>query len=163
MIKAELRSQFRAKRLELSDQELISKSRLIASRAISGIDWDIVKSAHCYHAMTRAKEVLTQGIEEWMRRRGIYVINPGNELTLEEMTHKYDLIVVPILAFDRSLQRIGYGGGFYDRLLISQPQALKVGLAYDLSLAQSPIPVEPHDQPLDLVFTESAYYSRELP
>jgi 5-formyltetrahydrofolate cyclo-ligase len=64
-----------------------------------------------------------------------------------------ELIVVPGVAFDPTGNRMGRGRGFYDRLLKSTPNAMKVGVAYDFQLLDK-IPVEPHDVPMDSVITE---------
>ena len=69
---------------------------------------------------------------------------------------RIDLVVVPGLAFDRRGQRIGWGGGYYDRFL-AQVQTVKVGLCYD-ALVLDCIPGEPHDVPVDLVVAETAIY-----
>ncbi len=69
---------------------------------------------------------------------------------------RIDLVVVPGLAFDRRGQRIGWGGGYYDRFL-AQVQAVKVGLCYN-ALVLDCIPGEPHDVPVDLVVAETAIY-----
>ncbi len=67
-----------------------------------------------------------------------------------------DLVVVPGLAFDRRGQRIGWGGGYYDRFL-AQVQAVKIGLCYD-ELVLDCIPGEPHDVPVDRVVAETVTY-----
>ena len=61
-----------------------------------------------------------------------------------------ELIVVPGVAFDSMGNRMGRGRGFYDRLLKSTPQAVKIGVAYGFQLLDS-IPVEPHDVKMNLV------------
>lgn len=64
-----------------------------------------------------------------------------------------DWCVVPGLAFDRSGRRVGYGAGFYDRLL-SAGHCLKVAPAFQLQLVDR-VPTEPHDRCVDFVVTES--------
>lgn len=67
-----------------------------------------------------------------------------------------DLIVLPLVAFDRSGRRLGYGGGFYDRtleLLRTSRPVVAVGFAYSAQQADD-LPVEATDQPLDAVVTE---------
>lgn len=64
-----------------------------------------------------------------------------------------DLILVPGVAFDRSGNRIGRGGGFYDRLL-PQYRAVRAGICFDFQCLES-VPAEPHDCKMDLVVTES--------
>lgn len=63
------------------------------------------------------------------------------------------LIVVPGLAFAVGGRRLGRGAGFYDRYLALHPSILRAGLTFS-ALLFADIPVEPHDQPMDLVVTE---------
>ncbi len=63
-----------------------------------------------------------------------------------------DLIVVPGLAFDYQGHRLGYGGGFYDRLL-GASRLLKVALAFSFQVLPE-IPHQEHDLRVDLIFTE---------
>lgn len=63
-----------------------------------------------------------------------------------------DLILVPGLGFGRLGQRLGYGGGYYDRFLKST-DALKVGLGYGCQLVED-CPVEEHDIFMDEVWIE---------
>jgi 5-formyltetrahydrofolate cyclo-ligase len=69
---------------------------------------------------------------------------------------KPDLLLMPLLAFDRQGGRLGYGGGYYDRTLASlraEKPVLAVGIAY--SAQEMPeLPFEPHDQRLDWIVTE---------
>jgi 5-formyltetrahydrofolate cyclo-ligase len=55
------------------------------------------------------------------------------------------------VAFDIHGHRLGYGKGYYDRLL-KKIKGLKVGLAYDFQIVDK-LPVEPHDIPVDLIIT----------
>lgn len=67
-----------------------------------------------------------------------------------------EILIVPLVAFDRRGGRLGYGGGFYDRtleMLRARRATLAVGFAYSAQEA-SDLPLEPTDQPLDLVVTE---------
>jgi 5-formyltetrahydrofolate cyclo-ligase len=64
-----------------------------------------------------------------------------------------DLVLVPGLSFDARGFRLGYGKGFYDRLLPRLPRARRVGLAFELSLLPE-IPNEAHDEPVACVVTE---------
>lgn len=64
-----------------------------------------------------------------------------------------DLIIVPGVAFDRQLNRMGRGKGYYDRLL-STLQAHKIGICFNFQLQES-VPVEPFDKKMDIVITEN--------
>lgn len=66
-----------------------------------------------------------------------------------------DLILVPGVAFTADGARLGRGGGFYDRLLASlPPHTCKIGVCFDSQLLPK-LPVEPHDQHVDFIATES--------
>lgn len=66
------------------------------------------------------------------------------------------VLIVPLVAFDRTGGRLGYGGGFYDRTLTAlraRRPTKAVGFAYAAQEAQG-LPLEATDQPLDAVVTE---------
>ncbi|MEZ4990455.1 MAG: 5-formyltetrahydrofolate cyclo-ligase [Saprospiraceae bacterium] len=73
----------------------------------------------------------------------------------------YDLIIVPGLAFDFHGNRLGYGGGYYDRFLPAHPEAYKTALCYSFQLMNN-LPVEPHDIPLDSVLFVSSFESSNI-
>ena len=65
-----------------------------------------------------------------------------------------DLIVVPGVAFDRSCHRVGYGGGFYDRLLASaRDGTAAVAIAFGMQVVEE-VPTGPLDRPVDAIVTE---------
>ena len=70
-----------------------------------------------------------------------------------------DLLICPLLAFDRQGGRLGQGGGFYDRTIANLRAAKPVfvlGLAYAGQEVEQ-LPVEAHDQRLDAILTETGY------
>ena len=66
---------------------------------------------------------------------------------------KVEMIVVPGVAFDRQNNRMGRGRGFYDRLLKSTPNAVKVGVAFHFQMVPE-VPTEPFDIPMDAVVSD---------
>ena len=66
-----------------------------------------------------------------------------------------DIILVPLVAFDKNLNRLGYGGGFYDRVIAKikkKKKIIKIGLA--LSIQQiDEVPINVYDQKLDYIVT----------
>jgi 5-formyltetrahydrofolate cyclo-ligase len=65
-----------------------------------------------------------------------------------------DLLVVPGLAFDARGHRLGYGRGFYDRLLPLLSRAFLVGVAYDFQFVPE-LPDEPHDLPMHCIVSDA--------
>ena len=66
---------------------------------------------------------------------------------------------MPGLAFDRSYNRIGYGGGFYDRYLSVENKLYKAALAYEAQLLES-IPAQDGDVRPDMIVTEESIYRK---
>ena len=70
-----------------------------------------------------------------------------------------DLVLTPLVAFDERGNRLGMGGGFYDRHFAGTPPGMRpllVGVAHELQRAES-LPTAPWDQPLDAVLTEAGW------
>jgi 5-formyltetrahydrofolate cyclo-ligase len=63
------------------------------------------------------------------------------------------VVLVPLLAFDASGHRLGYGGGYYDRTIAALPGVRTVGIAY-AGQEVAAVPREPHDHTLDMIVTE---------
>jgi 5-formyltetrahydrofolate cyclo-ligase len=84
---------------------------------------------------------------ELLERRGAYPLS------------SIDLVVVPGLAFDARLHRLGYGGGVYDRLLSKTRRAVHVGLFME-SQELERLPNAPHDRALHAVVTEKRVLRR---
>lgn len=69
-----------------------------------------------------------------------------------------DLVIIPGIAFDFNGNRLGYGGGYYDRFLPILPKhCCKVVLAYDFQIIHS-VPIDKHDIPVDIIISENNIY-----
>ena len=95
--------------------------------------------------------------KRWIFKEPLYmnnfgILEPGKSKV--EITP--DLILVPLVAFDRQLNRIGYGKGYYDRSLKkikkNKKYMISLGIAYSFQKTKS-IPVNKHDFKLDYIFT----------
>ena len=99
----------------------------------------------------------------WVYKEPLYVNKFG---ILEPKNSKKkiipDLIMVPLVAFDNHLNRIGYGKGYYDRSLKKikklKRNAICLGIAHSFQKCKS-IPVNKHDFKLDYIFTERGIIS----
>jgi len=71
-----------------------------------------------------------------------------------------EVLIVPLVAFDGRLNRLGYGGGYYDRTLAAMMRRpTTVGVGFELSRLETVYP-QPHDVPLDVVVTEAGVKRR---
>lgn len=85
----------------------------------------------------------------------------GAKVPLVDAFIEPEIVIVPLVAFDARGGRLGYGGGFYDRtleLLRGKRAILAVGFAYAAQETEG-LPLEPTDQPLDMVITETGVLS----
>ncbi|WP_373489557.1 5-formyltetrahydrofolate cyclo-ligase [Blastomonas sp.] len=69
-------------------------------------------------------------------------------------------LVMPLLAFDAMCQRLGQGGGHYDRYIAGHPSTRRIGLAWSVQKVEA-VPVAPHDSPMHAVITEQRFFLRE--
>lgn len=71
----------------------------------------------------------------------------------DSSSHSPDVILVPLLAFDKNYNRLGYGGGYYDRTLANlSPAPITIGCAYHFQQIET-LTAEPHDRKLDIIIS----------
>ena len=66
-----------------------------------------------------------------------------------------DILLIPLVAFDKNLNRLGYGGGYYDRLIAKiskKKKIMKIGLALSIQEINQ-VPINKYDQKLDYIVT----------
>ncbi len=175
MNKAELRQIIR-KRKQLLTPDLREKaSAEIMRRLENRQEFQTARHILLYHALP--DEVETSGfLEKWSGSKNIYLpivvgdtleIAPYRKDTLRcgsfgilepsrsecVPTDSIELAIVPGMAFDRKLNRLGRGKGYYDRLL-SQTSLCRIGICYGFQLLDD-IPAEAHDIRMNAVITEN--------
>lgn len=124
-------------------------------------------------ALKSGKQVAIPKCEDKETIRFYYIKNkeqtaPGTygimEPTTEEPVDPEDgrnyLCLLPGVAFDENCNRLGYGGGYYDRFLKQHPRVGRIMLAYELEKTEELLPDET-DVPAQVVLTEVRRYSRE--
>ncbi|MBI2079565.1 5-formyltetrahydrofolate cyclo-ligase, partial [Candidatus Micrarchaeota archaeon] len=173
MNKSELREKMLGRRNILTEEEVKEKSAQIVSKIIELKEYQNAKTIAVYIAkgsevdLTRLilnaitnKEVLvpiTNDHIEFYKFTTFGDLKPGRFGILEpEMrlkpTREPDLILIPGLAFDKHLHRLGYGKGYYDKYLKSS-KAFKIGVGFEFQIVEK-IPNDEHDVKLDLVLSE---------
>lgn len=77
----------------------------------------------------------------------LYEPEEGEEICPSEI----EQVIVPALVFDATGYRLGYGKGHYDRLLPKLKRARVFGVGFLEQLCSTPLPIEPHDQPVQFL------------
>ncbi|WP_422361328.1 5-formyltetrahydrofolate cyclo-ligase [Reichenbachiella sp.] len=141
---------------------------------------------HSFLSIEKNKEVNTWPLIEWLKNKNKQIVVSKCSTNSNELTHylfedykqlkesKYgipepqfgtqvlpkdlDVILIPLLVFDRKGQRIGYGAGYYDRFLSEcAPDCVKVGLSLAPPLDEI-LFTESHDIPMDYCITPLGVY-----
>ena len=97
------------------------------------------------------------------------ILEPDTPASQLKQASELDVVLVPLVGFDEQCNRMGMGGGYYDRCFEQRregsPQPLQkptlIGVAYDLQQVETVYP-EHWDVPLDMIVTPSRTLSRKL-
>ena len=181
-LKGKIRSGIQSKRDSLDVSIRQEKSRQIADRLIGLRQYDKSSMVLAYYpfrseidttiiikdAIARGKKIALpmvgkNNLELFYIRDLVDDLEPGSYDIMEPVPSRcekaepshIDLVIVPGVGFDREHNRLGYGGGFYDRLLSRIPGSVpRIALSFDLQVIDK-IPVSEHDQKIDILITES--------
>lgn len=155
MDKTSIRNLCIERRSDLSPRQVRLKSARIGSRVKSLVDWPLVRSVHMYQSVDAWNEVRTNELYEYITRTWphIEVVIGDPKKRAELPKRQFDVVLMPVLAFDYDRNRIGFGGGWYDRFLAFQSDSKKIGLAFHCQRVGS-IPAQSHDVPMDIIVTE---------
>lgn len=146
--KNELRGQLIEQLAALSTDEIEQASRNVAEKALKALDWSKVQTILAYTPIPGSNEIDPSYLLGALSDKEIDFVTSAKNAPFP--TKQYDVIIVPVLGFDKDNYRLGRGGGWYDRFLVNQTRAISLGLAYSFCLAKD-VPNEPHDYPLTLV------------
>jgi 5-formyltetrahydrofolate cyclo-ligase len=156
--KKELRTVYKALRQQLTEEEIAQKSVEIANRVLALPIWE-KQLYHVFLPISRHHEVNTEYLLHLLAGKDKEVAIPKSDFETRQMAHflltddtnfkindygipepangeeirviDIDVVFVPLLAFDESGNRIGYGKGFYDNFLAKcNVNTLKIGLSF---------------------------------
>ncbi len=97
---------------------------------------------------------------KWSKNEPLRINKFGIPEPISKKIYYPDIMFIPLVGFDEDLNRLGYGGGFYDRYLDKFEKSktiTKVGLAYSFQKLKK-IPFNQHDKKLDFIITEQGIY-----
>ena len=93
---------------------------------------------------------------KWSRRDPLKINKFGIPEPVSSKIIYPDILLVPLVAYDGNLNRLGYGGGFYDRYIEKIEKikkVLKIGFAFSFQKISS-VPIDQYDKRLDFIVTE---------
>ena len=186
--KDSLRQRYREKRKAVSPAELTRNSKAIANQLCQWIKPRSLHCIHTFLPIARQKEVDTwlimdklsaiqPGIQwvisrtDFSRKTMKHLLYEGRKQVVENAQgipepwygepiepDQLEMVLIPLLAYDKQGNRLGYGQGFYDRFLQQlSPNCLKAGLS--LFPPETAIPIDEHDQRLDLCITPEQIFN----
>lgn len=165
--KVELRQELKNARLNLSETTHKANSRATVERLKLTQKWADFSYIHVFEPLLALGELdISDFIKYLENLKGPKLFTSrqqGKEWSIVGLDGNatkepdFDAVIVPMLGFDKSLQRIGYGGGYYDRFLSAQPKALKIGVCFEEGKLEN-LPSEEHDVAMDLIVTEKDVY-----
>lgn len=189
MDKKAIRKQLLAARTSLGEQEVRAKSKYIieqllnlepyqkASTIMTYLDFrnEVATDQLVRHALysgkrltvpvvnQRDKSIMPSLLENYPDdlTAGSYgILEPGPGKIRPVAAEELNLLVVPGVAFDPWGNRLGYGGGYYDRFICRlRPDAATVALAYELQVVPDLFPyMGPYDQPVQIIITEKRLF-----
>ena len=158
MTKTELRKTYKALRKDLSSETIEDLSLAISNQLLKIPIWEY-SFYHIFLAIEAQKEVNTDYILNILSGKDKNVLISKSDFETGEMTHflltdntvikknnynipepvdgieitndKIEVVFIPLLAFDKQGNRVGYGKGFYDRFLANcKPETIKIGLSF---------------------------------
>lgn len=173
--KKQLRARMKERRANNENRDL--KERLLIENlftALESLQTDTEqKNVFCY--LSYSSEAPTDGLIERLIDNGYVVYCPrvvgqdmqvipyGEDFSIsalrirEPIGEPFDgeihYVIVPFLAVDKQGNRLGYGGGYYDRYFAKNPQAKRIAYGYDFQL-QSQVPVEETDIKMNCIVTD---------
>jgi len=180
--KAELRKEFLKKREAIDPADRARASSLIRQRVLQHPKWRTAGTVLFYVSFGSEVETHTL-IQEALRFKKCVVV-PLHDAVCKETplsqlkrfgelgaSHRgvlqvmpefrcaadpadVQLALIPGIVFDRQGGRIGFGGGYFDRLLPKMPKAFRMALAFSAQLSGSPLPLESHDIRMHALVTE---------
>jgi len=185
--KKELRKRILSIRNNMPGEDVVNNSRIIRDKII-GLDV-FKQSKVIFIYMDFKNEVMTSDLIKHMLSEKKRVVVPYTDtistvLIPSEITgesdlklnsfgysepkkvspvniEEIDLVIVPGLVFDKNLNRIGFGKGYYDRILNKlKASARKVAVAHDFQVLEE-IPAEEHDVKMDMIITEKSIMKRD--
>lgn len=189
--KTQLRKEFLTQRNQLDEALRSRHSSLIRQRIFQHPSWSNATLILCY--VSFGSEVETHAlIQEALRFKKRIAVpihdgkthgTPLTEITrFSDLTQSHrgilqadpqlyrmidpatvELALIPGIAFDKTGGRLGFGGGYFDKLLPQMKLAKRMALSFEAQIASQTLPHESHDMLMDMIVTEKAVHTPATP
>ena len=138
-------------------EKLLSMGKRVAFPKVNGSNLEFYEIKNWEELKPGYQEILEPDIRE-----------KSGEVRTEIIPEDNDVLIVPGIVFNKNGERLGYGGGFYDRYLtrIKTEQGrrpFRVGICYRIQLHSGNLPMDEQDRRMDCVVTEQYSYQSEEP
>lgn len=174
-------------RLLMSQKEVLEKSKEITKMVLELPEYQQADTIFCYvdfRNEVRTREIIEDAwkqnkkvavpkvegqvmnfyqVRRWTDLKEGYmkILESKEECVKIEVQTEDMLMIMPGVAFDEKCNRIGYGGGYYDRYLAERDEICKIALAFENQIYQE-LPCEEHDLKPDFVVTEKRRIRKNL-
>lgn len=173
-------------RMRMTQKEVLEKSKVITKMVLELPEYQQADTIFCYvdfrnevrtreiieDAWLNGKEVAVPKVEgevmkfyrihNWSDLKEGYmkILEPAENCGEIHNQNRKCLMIMPGVAFDENCNRIGYGGGYYDKYLAECDEICKIALAFEIQIYQE-LPCEEHDLKPDLIVTEKRILTGE--
>lgn len=176
--KKEIRKKLLRKRSALSKEECSSFSDAITDKVIRHAWFQNAETIYCYMSYNNEVDTIRLILEAFSLGKRVAVpkvlgqemefyyiqsledVIPGCKGILEPKDENTQLakdetalMILPLVGYDNQNNRLGYGGGYYDRYLQKHPKHPTMGIAFTLQKVET-LPVEPTDRTVNIIVTE---------
>ncbi len=184
MTKEELRKMMKSRRRTLSASRILFYSAIVTDKLVREEAYQKADTIFAYYSVSAELSMDYLYEQAWHdgKKVALPVCLPGNELEFRYYKKGMELdkgiygipeplsgekvnpemvkplFLIPGLVFDADGNRIGYGGGYYDRFLKKYPSVTRIMLAYEMQKTTA-IPYDANDVPVDIIITETERYA----
>jgi len=169
---SKIRSKFAKKKITVDPEVIVKLIEQKSPDKRVGLYYpfgDELSTLELMNRLTKKNFIISLPIINNKFKMSFYSWSPNEPLTinrfgiLEPLKGKKIIpstLIIPMLAFDSNLNRLGYGGGFYDRFIKKierQTICIKIGLALSCQKINK-VPADKHDKKMDFIITEKRIY-----
>ena len=110
-------------------------------------------------SLPRVEKNNTMNFYQWSIKDPLKINKYGIPETISQKKSIPGVLLVPLVAFDNQLNRLGYGGGYYDRYIsksLDKDKAIKIGVGFSFQKVKS-LPINKYDKKLNFIITEKDF------